>query len=566
MVYSPYSTKDYITIIENKVRDVEGSACPNPECSSSDGYKVKKETGWGHCFVCNINVPPHKVEVLNDNSSSSKEFLGKEQVVKDLTPLTQVYRAFQKRGLVEATIKHYKVDVGNDEASYEARYPLFSVGGEHIANKVRLPEKRFLQEGSPSEAGLFGRHAFEPSSAKAITVVEGQDDAMAAYQLMGSKYPVVAVHSASSALRDVKRDFEYLNSFDTIVFCFDNDEAGKLAVKQCAGAGFPLGKVKVLTLRKHKDPNDYLLSKDAESFSKEWWQAPFFKPDGLKLGTDIWSEIIDRKETFTVQYPFEGLNKLTYGARLSELVVVTADTGVGKTSFLKHIEHKLLTDPEVIEKGYGVGFLHLEEPNGDTALGLLSIHNRVPYHLPDVERPEADLRKAYDEVLNNKRVVIWDHFGSNTIDAVLDKVRHMAALGCKYIVLDHLSIVVSDQAGDERKQLDEITTKLKTLTMELDLAVIAVIHTNRQGQIRGTAGVEQLSNMVIRLQRDKTDDNEWRRNVTKITVEKNRFCGYTGPACYLWYNKDTARLQELEDDEAMLFEQGGALGEDEQGW
>lgn len=47
------------------------------------------------------------------------------------------------------------------------------------------------------------------------------------------------------------------------------------------------------------------------------------------------------------------------------------------------------------------------------------------------------------------------------MDAVLDKVRHMHALGCKYTVLDHLSIVVSDQSGDERKQLDEISTKLK---------------------------------------------------------------------------------------------------------
>jgi len=27
------------------------------------------------------------------------------------------------------------------------------------------------------------------------------------------------------------------------------------------------------------------------------------------------------------------------------------------------------------------------------------------------------------------------------------KIRHMAALGCKYIVLDHLSIVVSDQSA-----------------------------------------------------------------------------------------------------------------------
>src|SRR3546814_9545774 len=69
----------------------------------------------------------------------------------------------------------------------------------------------------------------------------------------------------------------------------------------------------------------------------------------------------------------------------------------------------------------------------------------------------------------------------------------MAALGCRYIMVDHLSIIVSDQSGDERKQLDEISTKIKTLTMNLDIAVFCVIHVNRQGQVRGSAGPEQVA-------------------------------------------------------------------------
>ena len=481
---------------------------------------------------------------------------------KTFRPLPEVFVAFKERGLTKETIQRYKVSV-QPEATY---YPLFDITNTHVANKIRQPGKKFLFEGNPSNAGLFGRHAFEPGSAKAITVVEGQDDAMAAYQMMGSKYPVVSVSSSSAAEAEFKRDFEYLNSFDSIYLCFDNDEPGRKAAKAAANVGFPLGKVKILSLRRHKDANDYLLANDAEAFNKEWWQAPDWKPDGLILGSDLWTSIIDRKDSFSTSYPWDGLNTMTFGIRLSELITVTADTGVGKTSFLKHIEHKLLTDEEIVKRGYGVGFLHLEEPNGDTALGLLSIHNSVPYHIPGVERNEEQLRKAYDEVLNNQRVVIWDHFGSNNVDAVLNKIRHMVALGCKYIVLDHLSIVVSDQSGDERKQLDEITTKLKTLTMELDIAVIAVIHTNRQGQIRGTAGVEQLSNIVIRLQRDKTDDNEWRRDITKVTIEKNRFCGYTGPAAYLWYNKETGRMTELDKEEIEKYESGDTLRDDDLPW
>lgn len=527
-----------------------------PSCTSSDAYSVNPRTGIGKCFSCG------HVE----GSSRDSEPVERRSDKPPPTPLTPVLRAFLERGLNRETIERYKVDVGGPNANYQAKYPLFNNDGQHVANKVRYEGKKFSFEGDVKDAGLFGRHAFPPASAKYITVTEGQDDAMAAYQMTGSKWPCVSVSSSSAAAKDCKHDFEYLNSFETIVLAFDNDDAGKKAVREVCDIGFPLGKLKIVRLRKHKDANDYLLNGLGNQYVNEWWQAEEYKPDGLRLGSDMWEDIINRKESFTVQYPFDGLNEKTFGIRLSELVVVTADTGVGKTSVIKHIEHLLLTDPSVKENNYGVGFLHLEEPNGDTALGLLSVHNSVPYHLPTSDRPELELRKAFDELLNNNRVVIWDHFGSNSVDAVLNKVRHMVALGCKYIVLDHLSIVVSDQSGDERKQLDEIATKLKTLTMELDIAVIAIIHTNRQGQIRGTAGVEQLANIVLRLERDKTESDEWRRNITKVSVEKNRFCGYTGPACHLWYNKETARLVELSKEDEAVFISGGKLTDDQIGW
>jgi twinkle protein len=528
--------------------------CPDPDCGSSDAFTLF-DSGWGKCHSCNQKFPPtedYEAPTPSDEPTTST-FSG----------IADVFRDFKERALREATIARYKVSIGNLNSKHLAKYPLFNTDGEHIGNKVRYPNKGFSVEGCKiKDCGLYGRHAFTAGSARSITVTEGQDDAMAVHQMTGGKYPAVSVHSASSAVDDIKRDFEYLNSFDTVVICFDNDEHGKRAAKAVADeCPFPLGKLKIMTPRKFKDASDYLLASETDAFQQEWWQAPVYTPDGLKLGSQMWDEIITRQDSFSVDYPFPGLNKLTYGIRLSELVVLTAETGIGKTSIIKHIEHMLLTDETVKGNNYGVGFLHLEEPNGDTALGLLSIHNGAPYHLPDTPRPEAELRQAFDEVINNERVVIWDHFGSNTVDAVLNKIRHMVALGCKYIVLDHLSIVVSDQSGDERKQLDEITTKIKTLCMELDVAVIAVVHTNRQGQIRGTAGVEQLANIVIRLERDKSDLNEWRRNITRLSVEKNRFSGYTGPASYLWYNKDTSRLIELDEDGVNKYVQGDSFND-----
>jgi twinkle protein len=484
---------------------------------------------------------------------------------KAIRPLPDVYHALGDRRISKETAKKFGVtNIQDENNEVKHVYPYYDKDGHHVANKLRRrTTKAFLWEGEAGRSTLFGQNLFPAGSAKALTLVEGECDAMAAYEMQGSRYPVVSVHAASSAAKNCADNFEYLNSFETLVICFDRDEAkiapdgtvrypGQEAALAVASL-FPLGKVRILTLADHKDPNEYLVEGKAAKFVKEWWDAPTFTPSGLKLGKDMWDEISQPKNYETADYPWPGLNKKTYGIRLSELVVVTAETGVGKTSVLKEIEHYLL---EHTDKG--LGLLHLEEPNSDTVLALMSITANKPLHLPDVraEVTNDELRDYFNRTVNSERVVIWDHFGSNSIHEVLAKIRHMSALGCKYIVLDHLSIVVSDQSGDERKQLDEITTKLKTLCMELNIAVVAVIHQNRSGQIRGTAGVEQLANMVIKLFRDKTDPDEWRRNVTKIVIEKNRFCGITGPGVYLWYDPDSGRLIELTDEQIQAYENG----------
>lgn len=477
---------------------------------------------------------------------------------KPLRPLPEkTSTAIKHRSIDSSVATKYKVTVNtNPDDKVEAVFPRFK-DGKHVANQVRYADKGFSVEGSLKQANLFGQNLF-PEGGKSITVTEGYYDTLAAFQMTGARYPNVGVQSASSAKQEVVDNFEYLNSFETIVINFDNDEPGQQAAKLCASL-FEPGKVKILSLKDHKDANDYLMAREGKKYIDEWFRAPTFMPDGLQLGNDpsLLDDIIFYKEPKSIPYPWEGLNDKTYGIRTSELVLITADTGIGKTSIMKEIEYKLLMDPELREEGAGVGFLHFEEPKRKLALGLMSIHKDKPYHFPDVARTEEELREAYKEVLDTDRVVIWDHFGSNDIDIVVAKIRHMAALGCKYIMLDHLSIIVSDQSGDERKQLDEISTKIKTLTMNLDIAIICVIHVNRQGQVRGSAGPEQVANMVIRLERDKKELNEWRRNVTRVTVEKNREYGRTGPACWLKYNENTGRLEELPMDLAMVYEQGG---------
>ena len=104
-----------------------------------------------------------------------------------------------------------------------------------IANKVRhVATKDFHAEGRLSQATLFGQQLFRKGG-KIITVTEGELDAVSVYQMTGNKWPCVSIRrGAGSAVKDAKAQFEFLDSYDTIVICFDNDDVGREAAVSLA--------------------------------------------------------------------------------------------------------------------------------------------------------------------------------------------------------------------------------------------------------------------------------------------------------------------------------------------
>ena len=101
--------------------------------------------------------------------------------------------------------------------------------------------------------------------------------------------------------------------------------------------------------------------------------------------------------------------------------------------------------------------------------------------------------------------------------------------------------------------------------MELNIAVFCVIHTNRQGEARGSAGPEKVANIHLSLHRNKKDPDEWRRNILKVEIEKNRFSGRTGPCLWLFYDEATGALMELDDEAIQKYEEGLTIN-DEKPW
>jgi twinkle protein len=232
------------------------------------------------------------------------------------------------------------------------------------------------------------------------------------------------------------------------------------------------------------------------------------------------------------------------------LVTVTAGSGIGKSAFMREIAHHLLNLNET------VGMVMLEESTRRTGLGLMGLAIDKPLHLTREGVTPLEMKTAFDKTLGTGRVFMYDHFGSSEVDHLMNKLRYMVkGLGCNWIILDHLSILVSGLEGiDERRLIDQAMTMLRTFVEETKCGLLLVSHLKRPdgkgheegahtslSQLRGSHAIAQLSDIVIGLERNQQSDNP---NETQIRVLKNRFSGETGEAGKLYFNRDTGRLTE----------------------
>ena len=526
---------------------IQHEACP--ECGSKDNL-ARYSTGQGYCFGCSYWEAPTgegrvEAKITTEVTSKMELFTGNSGAIVD-------------RGINSDVVKKYGVTLqyGEDGLIKKHCYPYHNVDGEHLGNKIRTVDgKDFIYNGNSKDVGLFGENVFK-GGGKYITVCEGELDAMSVHQMFGNKYASVSLRTGSKgAKNDIKRSLEYLESFDAVVLCFDNDKAGKEAVKSVVDLFSP-NKVKVCDMPL-KDANEMLLAGNIAAFTRAWWDAKSYRPDGIIAGEDTWDILMNKDKIDSIDYPWLGLNELTHGFRQNELVTITSGAGMGKSQMVRELEHYLLNATED-----NIGVLALEESVKNTTLGVMSIEANKPLHLDLDNTDDEELRGYWEATMGKGRMFMYDHFGSTSEDNLLSKVRYLAkGLDCKWIVLDHLSIVVSDQeVQDERKAIDSIMTKLRQLVQETGIGLFLVSHLRRPmgkgheegGQIslselRGSASIAQLSDMVIGLERNQQADDPRVRNTTIVRVLKNRFSGLTGPACSLHYDKLTGRMKESDE-------------------
>jgi twinkle protein len=555
----------------NQGEEVRGLGCS--DCGSSDALVSYNDGSRTNCFSCGKNrfyKAGKVITVRKKTVSKAKEMVVGGEFI-DLRGDEFINRNIDRDVAEKFGVKVVKKNGIVDEVVF----PYFNASQDYVAQKTRVRDfpGKGIWKGAPNEAKtLFGSQLFQ-GGGKRITLVEGEYDALATYQLFGKKYPVVSVRdgadkTGSCVAREIKNNYDFLCSFDEIILCFDADESGIASAKRAAEM-LPIGRTKIMTMRKHNDPNEYLRANDSASFIQEYWNARAVTPDQIVRGTELRDRIIkklkERREKSKVRFPWDGLNDMLYGIRTGEMVTIISGTGSGKSLFVAEQMYNILMNTD--EK---IGVMMLEESVEMANVRLASLHAGKPYHLPDTEWTDEEMEKVLSETVElvdengGSRVISYDHFGSSGIDELLHRIDYMVrAEGCKYLFLDHISIVVSDQRhGDERRALDEIASKLRQKIQEHDVSLFIVSHLRRTNtkpheeggttslaDIRGTQAIAQLSDAVIGLERNGQADCDIERNTTTVRVLKNRLAGITGIGCKLFYDHSTGRLTEVFDSD-----------------
>jgi len=524
---------------------VHNQPCPNTNCGSSDARQVYDD-GASFCFSCHGWFGKIDGEIYVEEKKEQNKRMSIDEV-KEFPS-----RGFRERGITKTITEFYDVRVSyGDNGEIDTHYYPYDGGS---AYKIRKLPKVFSWINKST--ALFGMDKFG-AGGKRLIITEGEIDtltmATASYDRYQKHYPIVGL-SSSAMTKSLLENRDWVRSFDEVVLCFDNDDAGKKALEASIKI-VGIDKVKIMSLPEN-DISDTFTKFSGARLMQCMFDASPFIPSGIISTDEIWKAIEERDKIPAVPYPacMNSINKKLKGMRLNEITLFISGTGSGKSSILREIMlHALLTTPDKI------GIISLEETPAETGakLSAIAISKNSAYE----EIPLEELRIGFDSVFGDNRVVLLNHEGNFADGSIVDKIEYMSLVGCKYIFIDHITILVSegisDLTGNEAQ--DKMMNELSRIVQKHPVWIGLVSHLRKapsggksfeEGKlptlddIKGSGSIKQISYDIIAFARNMAAESETERNTIKMSVLKARTTGQTGPTKNLFYVHSQGRVIE----------------------
>lgn len=505
--------------------------CPNPSCKSSDAF-CRNEDGSGKCFSCG-------------KFSFPKPFWDH---LKECTE-----RPYQSRGVPEWVGERLGFTEFVDAKGFTQ---FFAFNDRSGARKLRRALAKEEQQ-SDKKRGvdyppIVGADLYDVAG-KTCVVVEGEPDMAAAYYMlnnnMKTETPVFCIPGATMPRDKAKRRkiFDVLDKYERVVVASENDEPGKKLKSELSA--MLKDKLRVATINKHHDANDYLLAGDGDDFKRAVTNCSHYTPDyiynGLERFAQLWNDPVTE---FYVPTEFPLLNKIVPGIPTGGITIVTGPEGIGKTEFMRSLAWSVLSKKGEIDAP--VSITCFEESNKTTLDGFATLHQEVNYR-DHFNKPSFQQIAPTLEFLDDN-LFITDLYKAAGEMSIASFMRHVEYLhfvcGVRYFFFDPINQLRPDNPEETlEKFLTGIMLELSRFCVDNNVGVVTTAHTNDDGQTRDSRMIAKQASIRIDLYRDLKAEDEESRNRTFINVTKNRTFSMLGPAGYADFDKHLFKLVQTDD-------------------
>lgn len=260
----------------------------------------------------------------------------------------------------------------------------------------------------------------------------------------------------------------------------------------------------------------------------------------------------DREKYLGMSSGFFELDRQISGLNKSDLILVAARPGMGKTSFALNIAAYVAkhSDKKVV-------MFSLEMSNEQIVSKMLSTEASIVGNMLKTGQLGADdwVRLAQAAQILSRSNMFVDDTSGITVPEMKAKLRRVKDLGL--VIIDYLQLMTSAKRNENRVQeVSEITRSLKIMAKELNVPVITLAQLSRGPEaradhrpmlsdLRESGSIEQDADIVMLLFREAYYDNTAEnQNIAECIVAKNRH-GETGSVKLSWEGQFT-RFGNLE--------------------
>ncbi|AGZ17486.1 AAA family ATPase [Escherichia phage 4MG] len=472
---------------------------------------------------------------------------------------------------VVGTVKAASQFFGQHEAAMGAgRKQIFVVEGEGDVTAGWQAGFEFVKALQASPNAPKGVKDWATSVLKGITSIQNGEEVAGVPTL-----PFVGLNcGTANAVDTFANNEKFIRGYEKVVLGFDNDEATALEKERKVKKGKEatddvaafLLTDNIFVARYPNERNDPSGVKDVRDMydagkGREIWNMfskaeDRYVPDKLISLSNITIENLRKKKKDGVPLPgMPRLYELTKGPRTGELWTLTGPSGGGKSTISRKIEYAIvnyLRDMSIPRldgwtEHEKVAIIRLEEDEEESVNSLyaeeLKVDPKAFVADPEQFLTEEQHLEIHQRWIKEDKIKIFDHFGSIPTDQLIQKLKQMVFLdGCKWIILDHLSMVISGLKSDnERRDLDNIMTELAAFCKQYDVFILSISHMKRKElqlpkdkdgnmlpfwypvrkeDLRGSAALEQLSWIVLGVEPEELPDRS--RGRVRVVVMKNR--------------------------------------------